>query len=183
MRGREADMAASLSHVRFAPESGHCSAPLACPLCAKSGHTHRNIECPIRSPRQRWTARQLSRLLRLCVSEVGPDLKKYGIESLRRTKAFHILNGSSDLQVVRVLLGHSKLESTARYQVRIRLRRRAQRICETSCRNSRYDLLRGCQRAYVSGVLDSRSQIHGPGRPDGRRRTWSEASEHRPMHP
>src|SRR5262249_40013112 len=36
---------------------------------------------------------------------------------------------------------------------------------------------------FISGVLDSRSQIHGPGRNDGRRRTWSDASEHRPMHP
>jgi site-specific recombinase XerD len=61
------------------------------------------------------TARQLSRLLGLRISELGLDPKKYGIESLRRTKALHILNGTGDLETVRVLLGHSKIESTARY--------------------------------------------------------------------
>ena len=64
-------------------------------------------------------ARQLSRLLTLWASEVGLDPKKYGIVSLRRTKAFHIFNGTGDLEAVRVLLGHSKLESTARYLLRM----------------------------------------------------------------
>jgi site-specific recombinase XerD len=61
------------------------------------------------------TVRQLSRLLRLWISDAGLNLKKYGIESLRRTKALHILNETGDLEAVRVLLGHTKLESTARY--------------------------------------------------------------------
>jgi site-specific recombinase XerD len=61
------------------------------------------------------TARQLSRLLSLWISEAGLNPKKYGVESLRRTKALHILNGTGDLEAVRVLLGHTKLESTARY--------------------------------------------------------------------
>jgi hypothetical protein len=33
----------------------------------------------------------------------------------RRTKALHILLGTGDLETVRVLLGHTKIESTARY--------------------------------------------------------------------
>jgi len=61
------------------------------------------------------TVRQLSRLLTLWISEAGLNPKKYGIESLRRTKALHILNRTGDLETVRVLLGHTKLESTARY--------------------------------------------------------------------
>jgi site-specific recombinase XerD len=61
------------------------------------------------------TARQMSRLLRLWVSDAGLNPKKYGVGSLRRTKALHILNGTGDLEAVRVLLGHTKLESTARY--------------------------------------------------------------------
>jgi integrase len=61
------------------------------------------------------TARQLSRLVRLWISEAGLNPKKYGVESLRRTKALHILNGTGDLETVRVLLGHTKIESTARY--------------------------------------------------------------------
>jgi integrase len=40
------------------------------------------------------TVRQMSRLLRLWISKAGLDPKKYGIESLRQTKALHILNGT-----------------------------------------------------------------------------------------
>jgi integrase len=61
------------------------------------------------------TARQMHRLLKFWVSEAGLDPKKYGIESLRRTKALHILNSTGDLETVRVLLGHAKIESTANY--------------------------------------------------------------------
>src|SRR5215216_7283354 len=49
------------------------------------------------------------------VAEAGLDRKKYGKESLRRTKALHILNSTGDLETVRVLLGHTKIESTANY--------------------------------------------------------------------
>jgi site-specific recombinase XerC len=48
-------------------------------------------------------------------SIVRVDPSKFGIESLRRTKALHILNGTGDLETVRVLLGHTKIESTAMY--------------------------------------------------------------------
>jgi integrase len=40
------------------------------------------------------TARQMSRLLKSWIAEAGLDPEKYGIESLRRTKALHILNGT-----------------------------------------------------------------------------------------
>jgi integrase len=61
------------------------------------------------------SGRQLNRLLKLWVVEVGLDPRDYGVESLRRTKALHILKGTGDLQIVRALLGHAKIESTARY--------------------------------------------------------------------
>jgi site-specific recombinase XerD len=61
------------------------------------------------------TARQMNRLLKFWVAEAGLDPKKYGIESLRRTKALHIWNNTGDLETVRVLLGHAKIESTANY--------------------------------------------------------------------
>jgi integrase len=64
---------------------------------------------------QPMTVRQMGRLLKLWVAEAGLDPNKYGTESLRRTKALHILNGTGDLETVRVLLGHTKIESTARY--------------------------------------------------------------------
>ena len=59
--------------------------------------------------------RQLSRLLKLWVIEAGLDARDYSVESLRRTKALHILKGTGDLQTVRALLGHARIESTARY--------------------------------------------------------------------
>src|ERR1700730_11682654 len=59
--------------------------------------------------------RQLNRLLKLWVVEAGLDLSDYSVESLRRTKALHILKGTGDLQTVRALLGHARIESTARY--------------------------------------------------------------------
>ena len=37
--GSEADIHRRLTDVRFTPESGHSSAQLSCPLCAKSGHS------------------------------------------------------------------------------------------------------------------------------------------------
>jgi integrase len=61
------------------------------------------------------TIRQMSRLLKFWVAEAGFDHENFGIESLRRTKALHILNGTGDIETVRALLGHTKIESTARY--------------------------------------------------------------------
>jgi integrase len=61
------------------------------------------------------TIRQMSRLLKSWLAEAGLNPKNYGNESLRRTKAIHILNGTGDIETVRVLLGHMKIESTARF--------------------------------------------------------------------
>ena len=61
------------------------------------------------------SGRQMHRLLKSWLTEAGVDPNKYGTESLRRTKALHILNSTGDLETVRVLLGHEKIESTAHY--------------------------------------------------------------------
>jgi integrase len=61
------------------------------------------------------SGRHMHRLLKSWVTEAGFDPNKYGTESLRRTKALHILNSTGDLETVRVLLGHEKIESTAHY--------------------------------------------------------------------
>jgi integrase len=61
------------------------------------------------------TVRQMNRLLKSWVAKAGLDPEKYGNESLRRTKAFHILNSTGDLETVRVLLGHAKLDSTSKF--------------------------------------------------------------------
>jgi len=61
------------------------------------------------------TVRQLSRLLKFWIVQAGINPSNYSVESLRRTKALHILRGTGDLQTVRALLGHVQIESTARY--------------------------------------------------------------------
>jgi integrase len=61
------------------------------------------------------SGRQLGRLLKVWVVEAGLNPTDYSVESLRRTKALHILKGTGDLQTVRALLGHARIESTARY--------------------------------------------------------------------
>ena len=61
------------------------------------------------------SGRQLGRLLKLWVVEAGLNPTDFSVESLRRTKALHILKGTGDLQTVRALLGHATIESTARY--------------------------------------------------------------------
>src|SRR5260370_25912193 len=58
--------------------------------------------------------RQLHRLLKLWVVEAGLDPSDYGVESLRRTKALHILKGTGDLQTGRAPFGHAGIERTAR---------------------------------------------------------------------
>jgi site-specific recombinase XerD len=60
------------------------------------------------------SGRQLSRLLKVWIVDAGFDPADYSVESLRRTKALHILKGTGDLQTVRALLGHVQIESTAR---------------------------------------------------------------------
>jgi site-specific recombinase XerD len=47
------------------------------------------------------SVRQLNQLLKLWVVNAGLDPSDYSLESLRRTKALHILKGTGDLQTVR----------------------------------------------------------------------------------
>ena len=61
------------------------------------------------------TPHQLNRLVKLWVIEAELDPDDYGVDSLRRTKALHILKGTGDLQTVRALLGHVRIEGTARF--------------------------------------------------------------------
>jgi site-specific recombinase XerD len=53
--------------------------------------------------------------VKLWVIEAKLDPDAYGVDSLRRTKALHILKGTGDLQTVRALLGHATIEGTARF--------------------------------------------------------------------
>lgn len=61
------------------------------------------------------TPRQLSRLVKAWTTGIGLDATDYGTESLRRTRAVHIVSETGNLEAVRVLLGHTKIASTASY--------------------------------------------------------------------
>ncbi|MBK9245231.1 MAG: tyrosine-type recombinase/integrase [Burkholderiales bacterium] len=59
--------------------------------------------------------RQYARILDGWVSLVGLDPADYATHSMRRTKASLIYRRTKNLRAVQLLLGHGKLESTARY--------------------------------------------------------------------
>jgi site-specific recombinase XerC len=48
------------------------------------------------------------------VESIGLESALYGTHSMRRTKAAQIYRKTGDLRAVQFLLGHTKLESTAR---------------------------------------------------------------------
>ena len=61
------------------------------------------------------TTRQYARLAKDWVSSIGLNASFYGTHSLRRTKATLIYRRTGNLRAVRLLLGHTKIESTVRY--------------------------------------------------------------------
>jgi integrase len=61
------------------------------------------------------TTRQYARLVQEWVASIGLDPAKFGMHSLRRTKAVLIYRRTGNLRAVQLLLGHSKIESTVRY--------------------------------------------------------------------
>ena len=61
------------------------------------------------------TARQYARLVAGWIASIGLDPSRFGTHSLRRTKATLIYRRTGNLRAVQLLLGHTKIESTARY--------------------------------------------------------------------
>ena len=59
--------------------------------------------------------RQLNRIIKGWVVDVGLDERAYGIESLRRTRAVAMLNRSGDLEAVRDLLGLKDVYQAEKY--------------------------------------------------------------------
>lgn len=61
------------------------------------------------------STRQYARIVHRWVMEIGLDPCAYGTHSMRRTKPTLIYRRTKNLRAIRLLLGHTKLESTVRY--------------------------------------------------------------------
>jgi integrase len=68
-----------------------------------------------RKTSQHLSTRQYARIVHRWVASVGLEASAYGTHSMRRTKAAQIYKKTGNIRAVRILLGHTKLESTVRY--------------------------------------------------------------------
>lgn len=69
---------------------------------------------PGREPGAPITTRQLDRICKAAASEAGIE-KRVSMHTLRHSFATHLLENKTDIRVIQALLGHKKLETTARY--------------------------------------------------------------------
>jgi len=69
---------------------------------------------PGRDPAQPMTTRQLNRACQ-AAAQMGEINKRVSLHTLRHSFATHLLEQNTDVRVIQVLLGHSKLDTTALY--------------------------------------------------------------------
>ena len=69
---------------------------------------------PGRNPGRPLTTRQFARLFQETVNKAGIT-KPVSLHSLRHSFATHLLERGVDIRIIQALLGHDKLETTARY--------------------------------------------------------------------
>ena len=75
----------------------------------------RNAGCfPARKPGKPMTTRQLSRLFHEAADAAGIK-KGVTLHALRHSFATHLLERGTDIRIIQALLGHDKLDTTARY--------------------------------------------------------------------
>ena len=61
------------------------------------------------------STRQYAQIVREWVTSIGLEASAYGTHSMRRTKVTQIYKKTGKLRAVRLLLGHTKMDSTVRY--------------------------------------------------------------------
>ena len=69
---------------------------------------------PGRNPVQPMTTRQLNRACHIAAQAAGIT-KRVSPHTLRHSFATHLLENGTDIRIIQVLLGHAKLDTTARY--------------------------------------------------------------------
>ena len=69
---------------------------------------------PGRRPAKPMTTRQLSRLFHEAADAAGIK-KRVTLHALRHSFATHLLERGTDIRIIQALLGHDKLDTTARY--------------------------------------------------------------------
>lgn len=69
---------------------------------------------PGRDPVQPMSPRQIYRAVRETAEAIGIE-KRVGVHTLRHSFATHLLEQGVDIRIIQVLLGHTKLDTTARY--------------------------------------------------------------------
>ena len=69
---------------------------------------------PGRRPGKPMTTRQLSRLFHEAADAAGIK-KRVTLHALRHSFATHLLERGTDIRIIQALLGHEKLDTTARY--------------------------------------------------------------------
>src|SRR5882672_3795211 len=69
---------------------------------------------PGRAPGRPMTTRQLNRLFHQTADAAGIK-KPVTLHALRHSFATHLLEGDTDIRIIQALLGHDKLDTTARY--------------------------------------------------------------------
>jgi site-specific recombinase XerD len=69
---------------------------------------------PGRDPVDPLSTRQLNRMVKAAAKAAGID-KRVSMHTLRHSFATHLLEQKVDIRIIQVLLGHQKLDNTARY--------------------------------------------------------------------